>query len=154
MYRFFNFSLWPIIILMILLSCSSDDKIPDISGEPMQWHKIIFTFNGPESSELDSINPFLDYQMTVSFFKHDRRIIIPGFYAADGNAAETSADSGNKWQAIFCPDDYGLWNYEVSFLKGKNIAVERNPESGEEVAFHGASGEMSERPGELRLRNA
>jgi hypothetical protein len=127
---------------MVIYGCSGDNKLPDISGEPMQWHKIIFTFDGPESSELDSLNPFLDYQMTVSFFKQDRRIVIPGFYAADGNAAETGADSGNKWQVIFCPDDYGLWNYEVSFLKGKNIAVERNPESGEEIAFHGARGEI------------
>ncbi len=142
MNRFFKITLWVQVVLIVLYGCSTNNKTPDISGELMQWHKIILTFNGPESSELDSINPFLDYQMYVTFFKHDRQVIIPGFYAADGNAAETSADSGNKWQVIFCPDDYGLWNYEVSFLKGKNIAVERNPEYGDEVAFHGASGEI------------
>lgn len=142
MNRFFKIILWVQAVLIVLYGCSTNNKTPDISGELMQWHKIILTFNGPESSELDSINPFLDYQMYVTFFKHDRQVIVPGFYAADGNAAETSADSGNKWQVIFCPDDYGLWNYEVSFLKGENIAVERNPEYGEEVAFHGASGEI------------
>ena len=142
MNRFFKITLWVQAVLIVLYGCSTNNKTPDISGELMQWHKIILTFNGPESSELDSINPFLDYQMHVTFFKHDRQVIIPGFYAADGNAAETSADSGNKWQVIFCPDDYGLWNYEVSFLKGKNIAIERNPKYGDEVAFHGASGEI------------
>jgi len=142
MNRFFKITLWVQAVLIVLYGCSTNNKTPEISGELMQWHKIILTFNGPESSELDSINPFLDYQMYVTFFKHDRQVIIPGFYAADGNAAETSADSGNKWQVIFCPDDYGLWNYEVSFLKGKNIAIERNPKYGDEVAFHGASGEI------------
>ena len=142
MYRFFKYSFCTLAILMLLNGCSSNKNIPEISGEPMQWHKITFTFDGPETSELDSLNPFLDYQLSVSFFKHDRRIVIPGFYAADGNSAETSADTGNKWQVIFCPDDFGLWNYEVSFLKGKNIAVERNPESGEEIAFHGYTGEI------------
>jgi hypothetical protein len=143
-----NHFLKPAICILILFTflsgCSNRNaiKIPDISGELMQWHNIILTFNGPVSSELDSINPFLDYQMSVTFFKQDKRIIIPGYYAADGNAAETSAEAGNKWQVIFCPDDYGLWNYEVSFLKGKNIAVDRNPEEGEELAFHGATGEI------------
>ena len=142
MNRFFKIILWVQAVLIVLYGCSTNSKTPDISGELMQWHRIILTFNGPESSELDSINPFLDYQMYVTFFKHDRQVIVPGFYAADGKAAETSADSGNKWQVIFCPDDYGLWNYEVSFLKGKNIAIERNPKYGDEVAFHGASGEI------------
>jgi len=68
-------------------------------------------------------------------------IVCDSFYRYAG--AETSADSGNKWRVIFCPDDYGLWDYEVSFLRGKNIAIaERNSETGQEVAFHGASGEI------------
>jgi hypothetical protein len=139
----------PVILLIlsigILHGCGKEDqsKVPDISGILMQWHKITLTFNGPETSELDSTNPFLDYQLYATFTNKNKTILIPGYYAADGNAAETSADSGNKWCVNFCPDDYGLWHYEISFLKGKNIAVEeRNSEIGEEISFHGAEGEI------------
>ena len=144
MKTFFQLPVIFTIILLLTLGCSKKDqqKTPEITGELMQWHKITLTFNGPETSELDSLNPFLDYKMTATFTKQNKKVVIPGFYAADGNAAETSADSGNKWQVIFCPDDYGLWNYEVSLLKGKNISVEMNEEEGEEVAFHGAKGEI------------
>ena len=134
-----------VVLLSILAGCGRKNRlrIPQISGDLMQWHKITLTFNGPQSSELDSVNPFLDYQMYATFTKNNRQIVIPGFYVADGNAAETSADSGNKWRVIFRPEDYGLWDYEVSFLRGKNIAVaERNSEMGQEVAFHGAHGEI------------
>jgi len=141
---FFKRTFYLLIILIVIQGCGKRNRqrIPVISGELMQWHKITLTFNGPETSELDSVNPFLDYHMLVTFIKKNKKIVIPGFYAADGNAAETSADSGNKWQVIFCPDDYGLWTYEVSFLKGDKIAVERNTEFGEEVAFNGGKGEI------------
>lgn len=130
---------------LLLQSCGKRNlqNIPEISGELKQWHKITLTFNGPESHELDSANPFLDYQLYAIFTKNEKQVVIPGFYAADGNAAETSADSGNKWRIIFCPEDYGLWKYEVSFIRGEQLALAgRNSETGQTVAFHGATGEI------------
>lgn len=32
---------------------------------------------------------------------------MPGYFAADGNAAETSAKSGNKWRVHFATDKTG-----------------------------------------------
>lgn len=133
----------PVILFMQNCGSKNSSKIPEISGELKQWHKITLSFEGPETSELDSVNPFLDYQMYATFTKRDKSIIVPGFFAADGHAAETGASTGNKWHVIFRPDDYGLWEYHISFLKGKNIAVkERSDENGQEVAFHGAEGEI------------
>jgi hypothetical protein len=40
---------------------------------------------------------------------------VPGYFAADGNAGETSAESGTKWRAHLAPDKAGQWNYFVSF---------------------------------------
>jgi hypothetical protein len=141
----FKYAAAILILIPILDGCGNRNKrkAPEITGELMQWHKVTFTFDGPETSELDSMNPFLDYQLYMTFKNKNKTIIIPGFYAADGNAAETSAHSGNKWQVHFRPDDYGLWTYEVSFRKGKNIAVaERNAETGEGIAFNGVEGEL------------
>ena len=69
-----------------------------VSGELRQWHKVTLTFNGPQASETDtSPNPFTDYRMTV-VFTHESgapRYEVPGYFAADGDAANTSATSGN-----------------------------------------------------------
>lgn len=136
------------IIFLISLSCATKkiDYSPQVDGVYKQWHKITFTFTGPEGSEAATPNPFLDYRMEVLFYKNDRELLVPGFFAADGNSAETGASSGNKWQAIFCPDDYGLWNYKVTFLQGDNIAVEGNPDEAERIYFDGYEGEIFIQP--------
>jgi hypothetical protein len=41
--------------------------------------------------------------------------LIPGYFAADGNAAETSATEGNKWRAHLSPDKPGTWSYTIAF---------------------------------------
>jgi hypothetical protein len=65
---------------------------------------------------------------------------VPGFYAADGNASETGADNGNKWQVRFTPDYEGTWTYEASFRQGKNIAVSDEPDKGSPISFNRTKG--------------
>ena len=95
----------------------------DISGELRKWHAVTLTFDGPNTSETASPNPFSDYALNVTFKNGNRSFVVPGYYATDGNAAETSAKSGNKWRVHFAPDATGTWTYEVSFRKGSNVAV-------------------------------
>jgi len=116
-----------IAIILILISCKSNDIKTQITGELRQWHKITLTVDGPLASESDTLpNPFLDYRMTVTFTHESGSPIydVPGYYAVDGNAANTSAESGNKWRAHFSPDKPGFWNYEVVIISGKNIAID------------------------------
>jgi len=113
---------------------------PDISGELKKWHKITFTFNGPQTSENAQPNPFLDYRLNVTFVKGEKQYVVPGYYAADGNAAETSATAGNKWRVNFVPDEVGQWTYTVSFRTGDNIALSDDPTAGSPIAFNGAKG--------------
>ncbi|HEC03178.1 MAG TPA: DUF5060 domain-containing protein, partial [Phycisphaerales bacterium] len=61
--------------------------------------------------------------------------VVPGYYAADGNAADTSADSGNKWRVLFAPDATGQWKYKVSFRKGSNVAVAEGKNAGQSAGF-------------------
>ena len=97
-----------------------------ISGELRQWHKVTLTFTGPQASETDtSPNPFTDYRMTV-VFTHESgspRYEVPGYFAGDGDAANTSATSGNKWRAHVSPDKVGRWNWRASFVSGPNVAL-------------------------------
>lgn len=112
-----------ILVLCISFCSCATQKEPKIEGELKKWHWITLNFEGPETSELADENPFLDYRLDVVFTNGDKTYTVPGFYAADGNAAETSATSGNIWQVRFTPDATGEWKYSVSFKKGSAIAV-------------------------------
>ncbi len=97
----------------------------EVAGTLETWHKITLSFEGPETAETATPNPFTDYRLEVTFEKKGggTSYTVPGYYAADGNAAETGAAQGNVWRAHFAADQAGLWNYRVSFRKGSGIAV-------------------------------
>jgi Domain of unknown function (DUF5060) len=69
-----------------------------ISGELKKWHRITLLFEGPNTSEDATPNSFSDYRLDVTFTKGARKFVVPGFYAADGKAGETSATMGNQWR--------------------------------------------------------
>ena len=117
-------------LVLFLVSCNpNENKKIQIDGELRQWHKITLTIPGPQTSEWDKQNPFLDYKLDVTFSNGERTYVVPGFYAADGNAAETSSDEGNIWKVRFSPDVTGKWSYKISFKKGKDIVVKDDPEA-------------------------
>ncbi len=135
----------PLFVSLILLPVILAFSEPEITGELKKWHKITLTFDGPEVSETDEVNPFLNYRLDV-VFKHkegEKTYKIPGYFAADGNAAETSADSGNKWRVHFAPDEIGTWTWEATFLKGNYMAVRPEPRRFENAGYmHGAKGTL------------
>jgi len=99
----------------------------EMSGELKQWHKVTLTLDGPFAAELDNDpNPFTDYNFTVTFTHESGSpsYKVPGYFAADGNAGETSATAGTKWRSHLSPDKTGKWNYIVSFTKGKDAALD------------------------------
>lgn len=106
----------------------------EITGELKKWHKVTLSVVGPSASESDTNpNPFLDYNFSITFKNGNESITIPGFFAADGNAANSSANSGNIWQVRFRPFLEGKWTYTVNFTKGKNAAVGGNAVAIKEV---------------------
>lgn len=115
-----------------------------VSGEQKVWHKITLSMNGPFAHEQDNEpNPFLDYRLTVTLRHEDgTSYSIPGYFAADGNASESSADSGNQWRAHFAPDRSGTWNYTVHFVRGKRVAIDLD-RAGEKIAgYDGVTGKI------------
>jgi hypothetical protein len=127
-------------LTVFLLVSSYSVFSAEISGELKKWHKVTLTFEGPESSEQASVNPFLNYRMMVTFSYGEEIYIVPGFYAADGNAAESSADSGNKWRCHFVPSLTGEWKWEVSFREGDNIVLNDLATAGHSSSFDGETG--------------
>lgn len=98
-----------------------------ITGERKQWHKVTFTLDGPFARERDTQpNPFTDLALNVTFTHESGtpRYVVPGYFAADGDAGNSSAEAGTKWRAHLSPDKAGTWNYSVSFTRGKHAAIE------------------------------
>ncbi len=128
------------ISLILLSACteSSSEDFPTYSN----YHTITLSFQGPETSETAADNPFLNYRLTVSFTHPDTQYIIRGFFAADGQAAETGADAGNVWKVRFTPDRPGSWNYVATLHQEPNIALNPHLNSGNEIALSDASGKF------------
>lgn len=134
--------LFLILFMVFFYACNLNKKVK-IEGELKKWHKITLSFRGPESSEMDDNNPFLNYRLEVTFTNGSEKFTIPGFFAADGNAAETSSTKGNIWQVRFTPNKIGEWKYTTSFKKGKNIAIADTVENAKSAGFmDGQTGEF------------
>ncbi|WP_417745380.1 DUF5060 domain-containing protein [Rosistilla oblonga] len=113
-----------------------------VSGEPKQWHKLTLDLSGPYAHEKDNApNPFTDYRMSVEFTHADGgSYTVPGYFAADGNAANSSAEDGTVWRAHFAADRTGKWNYVVSFDQGELAALDKGAKAKPLAPFNGASG--------------
>ncbi len=131
-----------IVLVLLIVTCQAPTKRKGVKveGELKQWHKVALVINGPETSEWAKENPFLDYKLEATFTKGNKVLTVPGYYAADGSAGESSAEEGNVWKVLFRPDEVGTWSYQISFRKGKNIAVIDGEELGEAVDLEEAEG--------------
>ena len=118
-----------------------------VTGELRLWHAITLTLDGPYAHEQDNDpNPFTDYSMSVTL-EHESKEVryrVPGYFAADGRASESGAESGTKWRAHFAPDRPGRWLYTIHMKRGKHAAL---GESGQSVApYDGAIGRLFVEP--------
>ncbi|MEM6839150.1 MAG: DUF5060 domain-containing protein, partial [Cyanobacteria bacterium P01_C01_bin.120] len=109
---------------------------PAVAGELKTWHKISVDFTSPETFS-EAKSTFRDYRLDVTFTNAatGEVITVPGFFAADGDAANTSATAGNVWRVNFNPPSAGEWTYEASFRTGTDIAASTNPNAGQAVDF-------------------
>jgi hypothetical protein len=128
-------------LVALALGCQAAGKA-QVQGELKRWHRVTLTFDGPATSEDATPNPYRNYRLSVTFThaRSGKSITVPGYYAADGNAAETSATSGNKWRAHFTPPEAGDWKYLASFRTGADVALSADPQAGAPTAFDSASG--------------
>ncbi|EWH09808.1 signal peptide protein [Catenovulum agarivorans DS-2] len=128
----------------VLPRLANGDGAVNISGELKTWHRIDLILDGPYAHELDvSPNPFLDYNMSVSFTHESnaQTYTVPGYFAGDANAAESSVQMGNKWIAHFAPTKAGKWFYQIAFSAGQQAAISaKNSKS--LAPYHGITGEF------------
>lgn len=125
----------------LILSLSHAAKV---GGELKQWHRVTVDMDGPDANEAGDPNPFLDYRLQVEFTgPAGQKYSVPGFFAADGNAGETGANSGKVWRTYFAPDQAGKWTYKVSFRSGSKVAISGSSTAGASATGDGDSGEFT-----------
>ncbi|MBW8017231.1 MAG: DUF5060 domain-containing protein [Planctomycetes bacterium] len=122
-------------IVILASGCFNFVDAATVTGQLKMWHKVTITFDGPDTGEKAVPNPFMYYRLNVTFSNGGKSFVVPGYYAADGNAADSSADSGNKWRVHFAPNSTGTWKYKASFRKGENISVNDDPAAGQSAGF-------------------
>lgn len=118
------------------------DGSVEISGELSKWHSVTLDLDGPYAKEGDTApRTFRDYSFFVTFTHEsgEPSYTVPGYFAADGDAANTSADAGSTWRAHLSPSKTGIWHYRTHFAQGEDVAV--NPPAGEPLApYNGIGG--------------
>ncbi len=135
------------VIAALVISAGCSSPPPTVSGELKQWHGVTITFTGPATSEDAEPNPFRNYRLNVTFaHESGTSYTVPGYYAADGNAAETSAKEGGTWRVRFAPDQAGKWTYTASFRTGDDVAMSLDADAGAPTDFDGQTGTIEVGP--------
>jgi len=130
--------LLPLFLTLLLISTETHAaKVLTETGTRWDTHEL--QFQGPISSETGTPNPFTHYRLDVRFQHVSSGVVyvVPGFFAADGNAGQTGATEGRVWAARFTPSRTGTWTYGARFIAGEFAATTGK---GGAAAFSGEKG--------------
>ncbi len=107
-----------------------------LTGELKTWHKTTLEFVSDVTFKEDT-STFRDYRLDVTFTHANtgKTITVPGFFAADGKAADSNATSGKIWQVNFNAPLDGKWSYDASFRTGNDIAASTAAKAGKAVGY-------------------
>ncbi len=109
-----------------------------VEGTRKAWQPVTLAYEGPDLSEDGLPNPFTDFRMAATFRQGEQTLVVPGYYAADGRSADTSATTGGVWRVHFLPPNEGEWEVTVSFRHGEGVAL-GEPGAGRPAAFDGSA---------------
>ena len=117
---------------------------PIVTGDLQTWHKITLDFEGPLRGETPETFTNFRLEVTFTHAATGETIKTLGYFAADGDAANSSADSGSVWRVHFTPPAEGEWLYSASFREGENVAVSLAADAGVSGGFmDGAAGALT-----------
>ncbi|MEN0019264.1 MAG: PA14 domain-containing protein [Planctomycetota bacterium] len=131
-------------IALASITTAASAQLGTVSGPLINWQPMAITYNGPQASEWDAVNPFTDYRLQVLFTAPSGRTFdVPGYFAGDGSTDGSNTGTGNAWRVRFSPDEAGQWSAVASFRTGADVATavlsdeEPDPAAGTATAFDG-----------------
>ncbi|MBX9656359.1 pectate lyase [bacterium] len=136
--------MWKYVIPLLFLDLSIGMARADDVLQGTVWHPIAMTFEGPMASERQNHpNPYLDVRLQVQFTgPSGNEISVPGFFDGDGR----SGPDGKVWKVRFSPNEAGTWKYHAQFRRGKEVAIDLDPDAGEVVELPHLSGTLEVSP--------
>lgn len=118
---------------------------PGEGADVAVFHHLRVDLQGPQGAAGGAFaggggNVFSDVRLECVFRHAGGNVsaVVQGFYAADGDAAETGAAAGRVWRCMFTPWLQGEWTWAASCVRGADVAV--GAAGGERVAPDGKGG--------------
>ncbi|MEL6918832.1 MAG: Ig-like domain-containing protein, partial [Bacteroidota bacterium] len=140
--NFFSSTRCKVLVISLFFSLWGYGQQTVITGDLKKFHKVTLTWDAIDTNETAAT--FTDFRLNVTFTSPSgKTFLVPGYFAADGNAAESSAESGNKWRCHFTALEAGVWSYTVSFRTGQGIALNSDISDGTPVSIDGTNGTFS-----------
>ena len=134
-------------LLLLIAGDPTGGSTLQISPNPQQWHPVEVTWTGPAADESDTPSPFVRYRLDAEFthVATGQSLTVPGFFAADGDAAHTGATGGDCWRVRFAPPKVGDWTVTPSFtdegrpvpLPGGSLTVAPSTAASPDLRHHG-----------------
>jgi Bacterial Ig-like domain (group 2)/Carbohydrate binding module (family 6)/Domain of unknown function (DUF5060)/Secretion system C-terminal sorting domain/Putative collagen-binding domain of a collagenase len=94
------------------------------TGTLQKWHKITVTLTLPGADLTETSTTSRNTRMDVVFTSPTGATLrVPGFFAADGNAANSSASQGKVFKAYLRPNEIGNWTYRVLYYTGTDVSL-------------------------------
>lgn len=128
-----------LVLPLVLLYSEAFAQQARMEGSRKARQKLTFSWEGPYRTEAKET--FLNFRMEVAFTDPTgQQMLVPGYFAADGRAGESSATAGNVWRAHLVPLVPGEWTYRVRFYRGDGLAIIPSVEKGQSPALQENSG--------------
>ena len=119
--------------LLVLVGCASEPAVQTLL--PLELYTVCLS--GPQASETGELNPFTDVRLSLKLAGPDGLAReVPGYFAADGNAAETSAEAGDQWCVRLREAAVGDYTAAVRFERGPQLALKPVSTRGTALAAH------------------
>lgn len=134
----------PIFHVLALLFVSAQQLFGQVSVSPNPriYEKVTLTIT-TSTALTEATQTFRDYRMNVTIEGPGQSLQVPAYFAADGDAANSSATTGSVWRAHFLPLQPGTYTYTVSFRTGQSVAASLDGQAGSPLSPDGASGSFT-----------
>ncbi len=132
-------------ILLLFFLSSTTIYSQTITPNPMQYHKVVLEYTSTATyNETQGNALFRNIRLNVTFTSPTGQVfIVAGYFAGDGNAANTSASTGNKWRVNFTPTEIGRYTYVTSFRQGNDVILDLSVTAGTPFDFNATNGNFT-----------